>query len=179
MTIEKPRPAKRRLKDGRLGQQGQALVEFALLAPLLLVIVYATAQFALLLNQYAMLVNAVSVGARQFSISGIATTTPYTGTIGLMQSAASTLNSANLSIYTCVGANSCASATATGACTTDSACLSALQAAAPSGGVLTPTTVTATIPCGAQFIWSDLYKAVSGFWGSTCMLKASFTESVQ
>ena len=58
-------------KAKRLGERGTALVEFGLLAPVLLLILLGTAQFGLTLNQYVMLTNAVGVGAMQFAISRV------------------------------------------------------------------------------------------------------------
>ena len=48
-------------KAKSLGERGAALVEFGLLAPVLLLILLGTAQFGLTLNQFVTLTNAVSI----------------------------------------------------------------------------------------------------------------------
>ncbi len=71
-------------KAKSLGERGTALVEFGLLAPVLLLILLGTAQFGLTLNQYVMLTNAVSMGAMQFAISR-SDTTPYTDAVNAVK----------------------------------------------------------------------------------------------
>lgn len=58
--------ASRRL---RRADNGQAMVEFALLSPLLLLVVTGILSMGLILNQYQMLTLAVSDGARAFALS--------------------------------------------------------------------------------------------------------------
>ena len=50
-------------------QQGQAMVEFVLVAPILLLLVIGIVQFGILLNNYVTLTDAVRVGARQAAVS--------------------------------------------------------------------------------------------------------------
>lgn len=50
-------------------QEGQALVEFALVLPLLLVLIMGIIQFGFLFNNYITLTDAVRVGARQAAVS--------------------------------------------------------------------------------------------------------------
>ncbi len=56
---------RRRIKD----EQGQTMVEFALVLPLLLVIVFAIFQFGVLYNNYVTLTDATRVGARKAAVS--------------------------------------------------------------------------------------------------------------
>jgi hypothetical protein len=60
-------------KAQSLGERGAALVEFGLLAPVLLLILLRMAQFGLTLNQFVTLTNSVSMGALQFALSRSAT----------------------------------------------------------------------------------------------------------
>jgi Flp pilus assembly protein TadG len=53
----------------RRGQDGQALVEFALVLPFLLMILIGIIQFGVLFNQYLTLTDAVRAGARQAAVS--------------------------------------------------------------------------------------------------------------
>jgi Flp pilus assembly protein TadG len=59
-----------------IGEIGAALVEFGLLAPVLLLVLLGAAQFGLALSQFVTLTNAVSVGELQFALSR-SDTTPY------------------------------------------------------------------------------------------------------
>jgi Flp pilus assembly protein TadG len=56
---------KRRIKR----QEGQALVEFAIVIPVLLLIVLGIMQFGILFNNYITLTDAVRTGARQAAVS--------------------------------------------------------------------------------------------------------------
>jgi Flp pilus assembly protein TadG len=50
-------------------QEGQAMVEFALVIPLLLLLIFGIIQFGILFNNYLTLTDAVRVGARQAAVS--------------------------------------------------------------------------------------------------------------
>src|ERR1700730_3484323 len=82
-------------KAKSLGERGAALVEFGLLAPVLLLILLGTAQFGLTLNQFVTLTNAVSIGGLQFALSR-SDTTPYTDAINAVKNAAPSLKPARL-----------------------------------------------------------------------------------
>ena len=56
---------RRQMKDER----GQTMVEFAIVVPLLLVIVFGIFQFGVLYNDYVALTDATRVGARKASVS--------------------------------------------------------------------------------------------------------------
>src|SRR3954471_14869620 len=71
-------------KAKRLGERGAALVEFGLLAPVLLLILLGAAQFGLTLNQFVTLTNAVSIGGLQFALSR-SDTTPYTDAVNAVK----------------------------------------------------------------------------------------------
>lgn len=162
MTIKLPAAGGRR-SDGNLGEKGVAAIEFALIAPVLLLIVLGGIQFALMLGNYVMLTNASSVGAMQFAISR-SDTTPYTDAVNAIKAAAPALSTTNLTITLTVNGTACA---------TDSACATALTNAAPSsGGSLQPAAVTLTYPCGSQLTWYS-------FWTSTCKLTSTTAEGVQ
>jgi Flp pilus assembly protein TadG len=51
--------------------EGQAMVEFAIVAPILLVLVFGIIQFGILFNNYLTLTDAVRAGARQAAVSRI------------------------------------------------------------------------------------------------------------
>jgi Flp pilus assembly protein TadG len=112
------------------GDSGVAAIEFACLAPVLLLLVVGMCQFSLVMGNYAMLGNAVHVGARQMAISR-GDSTPVTDTRNQINAAAGTLNTANITAHYTVGGT---------ACSTDATCSTSLVA-----GV--PATVSASYPC--------------------------------
>ncbi len=57
------------LNPRRRNQEGQALIEFALVLPLLLVLVMGIIQFGIVFNNYITLTDAVRVGSRQAAVS--------------------------------------------------------------------------------------------------------------
>ncbi len=52
-------------------ESGQAMVEFAIILPLLLVLVFGIIQFAIAFNNYMALTDAVRAGARQAAVSRV------------------------------------------------------------------------------------------------------------
>ena len=144
-------------KAKTLGERGTALVEFGLLAPVLLLILLGTAQFGLTLNQFVTLTNAVSIGALQFALSR-SDTTPYTDAVNAIKSAAPSLTPAAYT-FTFLVFNG------TG-CATDAACATALT-----NNVAQPAQVTVTYPCNLQVMWYN--------FAPTCSLTSQVTERVQ
>jgi Flp pilus assembly protein TadG len=106
-------------------------VEFALLAPILLVLLMGIAKFGITLNSYVMLTEATADGARYLALSRGAAT-PYSGTVSQVTGTASNLTG-TLTITTTINGT---------ACGTDTACRTALNTA-----VAQPARVTATYPC--------------------------------
>jgi Flp pilus assembly protein TadG len=158
VTVRTPARAAQKLRRrDLLGEDGAVIVEFALLAPVLLLLLLGIAQFGLTLNQYIMLWNGVGLGAMQFAISGGASSTPYTSTVNLIQQSAPTLNTADLKITTTVDGT---------ACTSDAACQAALQTNAGN-----PAEVSATYPCNLTIMGIDFFPS--------CTLTAEIIELVQ
>jgi Flp pilus assembly protein TadG len=115
-------------------RSGATAVEFALLAPPLLFMLFAVIQFGIALNNYIELTDGVRNGARNFAISrATASGTPFTSTTSAIDSAASNLTASSITVTATVNG---------AACTTDAGCATALSTAAG----LTAT-VTATYPC--------------------------------
>jgi Flp pilus assembly protein TadG len=154
--------ARRRRNDGILGEDGVAAIEFAVLAPMLVLLLMGTVEFGLVLANYVQVTNAANVGAMTFSISR-SDETPWTDTKNAITAAAPSLTSSNLTITFSVNGT---------ACTSDSSCNTALTNAAPSGGTLTPASVTVAYPCGTMLTGYS-------FWPSTCQLSSTMTEGVQ
>jgi Flp pilus assembly protein TadG len=136
---------------------GVAALEFALVAPILMMVAVGIAKFGLVLNNYVILTEAVADGARILALDrGDPDADPYTDARGQVQSTASNLTG-SLTITLSVNGT---------ACTTDATCVTALSTAQGQ-----PATVTATYPC-------DL--AVFGVnFAPGCTLSSSTTEMVE
>jgi Flp pilus assembly protein TadG len=146
-------------------QKGAAAVEFALVAPVLLLIVLGVAQFGWLLGNYLMVANAASSGARYFA-SQRGTANPYSATQTQVQTSAGTLSSANLTIATSVNGATC---------TSDSTCASDLTSA---GGTSSVGTASVTV---TYTKFSPLFKgSLSGLYAMMpTSLVATAVERVQ
>jgi Flp pilus assembly protein TadG len=134
---------------------GTSAIEFAVIAPVFMLLVVGTFQFGLVISNYVVLTNAVGIGARQFSLSRTGNT-PYTDTVNTVTGAAGGLTTASITVTLSVNGT---------ACTSDGTCKTAL-----SGGAGQPATVAATYPCSL---------AVYGYdFAPGCTLSASMTGMV-
>jgi Flp pilus assembly protein TadG len=137
---------------------GASAVEFALIAPLLFVMLFGIIQFGLALNNYVELTDAVRNGGRNFAISrAAASTSPYTTTSAAISGAAANLTAANIHLTITVDGT---------ACTTDSGCQTALNAAAGKTAV-----VTATYPCNLTVMGINL--------APSCTLSATTSDLIE
>jgi Flp pilus assembly protein TadG len=182
MNISKMQNALRTFTRDRSG--GPA-TEFALVFPVMLLLLLGIIEFGLTLNNYVMLTYAVASGAQQFALSapepGVtqssgcpdaaqtspalnAMNCPYSAALTTIQQAAPMLTWSTLSGNLTFKVNGTA-------CATDAACFTALQTAAASS-TLTSATVYATYPCTLQLL------AFQGHVPS-CNLGAQTTEAVQ
>jgi Flp pilus assembly protein TadG len=118
---------------GRQSEYGGSAVEFALVLPLLGVLVFGIITFGLAINNYEMLTGAVNEGARALALSRGAAT-PYASTVSLVDTAAPGLNSAHLNVTLSVNGQTCSSDSG------GSACSALLTAGATE-------TVAASYPC--------------------------------
>jgi Flp pilus assembly protein TadG len=76
------------------GEQGQSLVEFALITPMLLLLATGIMVFGLVMNNYLQLTNAVSVGARTVAINAGVSLDPCATAVNAITAAAPGLNPA-------------------------------------------------------------------------------------
>jgi Flp pilus assembly protein TadG len=174
MPIEKARAVEGKFKDGFLGERGAVLTEFALLAPILLLIMLGIAKFGLALNQYVMLWNGVEVAAMQFAVSGGASSTPASSAWTALTGQAPTLKTGgtcgasgtSLCLSISVNAAACVTNASSSPTGDDSACSSALAA-----NVGTPAVVSATYPCNLTVLQYNFFPS--------CVLSAQITELVQ
>jgi Flp pilus assembly protein TadG len=151
MTRFKPIARSKAVAEDR----GTAVVEFAIVAPVLVVILLGIFQFGINLNQYVMLTNATAAGARLFSISRSAPS-PRSSSITLIEASAPTLKPASITFTFSVNGSPCSG---------DGSCITAL-AAAP-GGTATAAT---SYPCMIQVLW---------FLPPGCTLTAQSTERIE
>ena len=84
------------LSSFTVNQSGQAMVEMALVLPILLLVVTGILTFGLAFNNYVLLTEATSIGARTLAISRGATTDPCATASSAVIAAAPLLSSANL-----------------------------------------------------------------------------------
>jgi Flp pilus assembly protein TadG len=150
------RSARRRLAALTTERSGAAAVEFALIAPALLMILLATIQFGLTLNQYLELTNGVTEGGRTLAVSR-SSATPYTSAKAAITSAAPGLTAA--SITTTVKINGTA-------CTSDATCSTAMTSAAGQAGY-----VSATYPCSLTVMGVN--------FAPSCTLTATTTDMIE
>ena len=131
-----------------------AALEFALLVPALVLIIFGGIQFGFTLNNYSALASATRAGARQFALSR-GDATPMTDTKNQIYGVAPNLTKASLTISLSVNGTACAS---------DASCSTALVSGLPA-------TVTASYPCSLQ---------VGGInFAPSCTLSANTTERVE
>ena len=79
------------------GESGQTLVEFALVLPLIAVLLFGVIQFGITFNNYVTLTDAVRAGARKAAVSR-QTGDPVGAATAAVYSSASDLKSANLNV---------------------------------------------------------------------------------
>ncbi len=137
-------------------RDGASAVEFALLAPILLMLAIGIAQFGIVLNEYIMLTDGVRNGARQLALSR-GGTTPYTTTVNQVRNSASNLTQSSITVTMTVNGTACA---------TDTACQTALSSALGQAGA-----VTATYPCTLQVMGINYLPS--------CTLSSSTTEMIE
>jgi Flp pilus assembly protein TadG len=163
-------PSARKLRLG-IGkpESGQAVVEFALVLPMLLLILVAIIKFGLVYNNYIQLTNSVDTGARLFSEER-GQAAPCTDAANEVVTAAGGLNLASLRIsmqdlniagapYTVMGNDTSTPVAGSGTCPTTT-----MKAG-------DPASVTATYPCDLKIL------AVNFSFG--CTLSATATENTQ
>jgi Flp pilus assembly protein TadG len=142
---------------------GASAVEFALVLPVLLTILFSILKFGLTLNADLQLTDGVRAAARQFSLSR-SSTTPYTLATAALQNATPNLT------YSSIGGTSGVKSptfTVNGtACSSDSGCATALSNAM--GGT---SKLTATYPCDLNIMGVNL--------APNCTLTASTSDLVE
>jgi len=78
-------------------ERGQSMTEFAIVLPILVVLLFGIVQFGILFNNYVTLTDAARAGARAAAVSR-QSADPVANATAAVQSSASDLNQANLGI---------------------------------------------------------------------------------
>ncbi|MGC9975040.1 MAG: TadE/TadG family type IV pilus assembly protein [Gaiellaceae bacterium] len=84
-------------KAGIRGEQGQSMVEAAVVLPLLCLVIFAIVQFGITFNNYLTLTDSARAGAREAAVSREASD-PVAATVSAVRSSASDLNQSNLTV---------------------------------------------------------------------------------
>jgi Flp pilus assembly protein TadG len=135
---------------------GNAAVEFALVAPLLCLLMMGMAYFGIALNNYVVLTDAVAAGARNLSLSR-GSSTPYSSTTSLINSSAAGLTTASITVTVTVNGTTCSA---------DNTCQTALNSAQGQ-----TASVSATYPCNLV-VYANNY-------APGCTLSASTSERIE
>ena len=85
---------KRNLKRN---EEGQTMVEFTLVLPVLMVVLFGIIQFGITFNNYVALTDAVRAGARTAAVSRLSST-PTTDTVTRVKNASGDLDSSKVSV---------------------------------------------------------------------------------
>ena len=164
---EKVEPAAQRQRlrpPGRISNdKGQSLVEFALCLPILLLVVTGICTFGIFLNNYMMLTNAVSIGARTLAVNRGMTSDPCATTAAAVYAAAPTLTKSSFTFAFVLN----------GVAYTGTTCSSSSPTTGAAGNLVqnTPAQVTITYPCSLAVYGAN--------YVPNCVLKSQITELVQ
>ena len=120
---------------------GTALIEFAFVMPLLMVMLVGMFMFGLTIHDYISVTGAAEAGMLQLTVSR-GDTTSWTDTTNVIYAAAPTLTKASLTVSMSVNGT---------ACTSDATCVTALSTAA---GL--PASVTVRYPCKLKVLDGQL-----------------------
>jgi Flp pilus assembly protein TadG len=148
---------------GGLKQEGQAMVELALVLPVLLLVVTGILTFGLAFNNYLLLTEATSVGARTLAISRGETTDPCATAASAVYAAAPLLVAANLSFSFVLNGSAYTGASCNSGSSTTGAAGNLKQGAYAS--------VTVSYPCSLAVYGTN--------YAPNCSLHSQISELVQ
>jgi Flp pilus assembly protein TadG len=147
----------------RRHDDGGSMVEFALVFPILMLIVTAIFTFGIAFNNYVTLTDAVGVAGRQLAISSLQTLDPCATAATAVYKAAPLLSQSNLTFTFTLNGTGYNGAT----------CSSTSQSSGAPSNLQSgdDATITVTYPCNLT-IWGKNY-------APSCTLSATTTEKVQ
>ncbi len=146
-----------------LRSEGGAIAEFAIILPIMLLVVMGIYSFGSAMNSYVELTGAVNIGARLLAISRGQTTDPCAAAANAVYQAAPSLTDSNLSFSFDLDGNSFSGSSCSSSSTTTGAAGDLVQG--------TSATVTVTYPCNLNVLGID--------YVPSCTLQAETTELVQ
>jgi Flp pilus assembly protein TadG len=138
------------------GERGQSMVEFALVVPILLMLVTAIVSFGIVMQNSLALTNGVNIGAQQLAMSRGQTTDPCATASAAIESAAPNLSASSLSFTFVINGSTYSSAS----CTAGAANMAAGASAQ----------VTVTYPCSFR---------IYGTTFPSCTLTGQTAEMIQ
>jgi Flp pilus assembly protein TadG len=147
----------------RVDNEGGALVEFALVLPMLLMVFCGIFVFSIAMTNYAQLTESVNTGSRLLAISRGQTLNPCSTTASAVYAAAPSLTPSKFTFSFVLNGTTYPGATCSSSTTTSGAAGNLVQ-----GGT---ASVTVTYPCNLS-VWGVNY-------APSCALKAQTTELVQ
>ena len=136
--------------------EGVTAIEFAIISPVLILLMTGVFQFGIAMNQYLNLTNAVAQGALSLALSRGAATS-YSAVTAAINSAAPNLVPGQITITVSINGATC---------TDDATCSPKLVAGQPA-------VVTATYPCNLTIM------GVNYAPGGTCSLRAQTSQMIQ
>lgn len=144
-------------------ETGQALLEFALCLPVLLLVVTGICVFGVFLNQYLTLTNAVTVAAQQLALSRGQTTDPCSLTATAVEAAGPSLTASSLNF----------TITLNGSSYTGSSCNSGSTTTGAAGNLVQGATaqVAVSYPCTLKVYGAD--------YMPNCSVSAQTAEMIQ
>ena len=145
------------------GEEGQAIIEFAFVMPVLFTLVFGVIVFGIALNNYLVLTNATNISAQQLSISRGQTTDPCNTAVQAFYSAAPNLIQSSLTFSYVLNGSSYSGTSCSSSSTTTGA----------AGNLVSGQTaqLTVTYPCNLKFFG---FNSASG-----CTLTAKVSEVIQ
>jgi len=161
---EVPPPGRRIVALVGIGERGSALVEMALILPMLLILTTGIFVFGIAMNNYVTLTNAVSVGARTVALNAQLTTDPCAVASAAIEAAAPSLISSKLTF----------SYSFNGSPYSGASCNSSTVSTGAAGNLAegTTVTVTANYPLNLSVFGNQMSP-------SNAVLQATSTELVQ
>jgi Flp pilus assembly protein TadG len=141
----------------RRSDSGVEALEFALVLPILLTLLFGIISMGLVFYHYEMLIGATETGCRYLAAARGATSTPYSNAVSAIDNYATGLTASSLQITITVNGSVCAS---------DAACLTAI-----SNGQGQPVQVQTSYPCSINIMGTN--------FAPNCILTQKLIESIE
>lgn len=153
-------------------EQGGAVLEFALVAPLFFILVLGMYSFGILFNQYLQLTEAVNIGGQQLSVARNNYSDPC-ATVASYVTKSTVLNSANMTFaFNLAGTSYSFTKGASPTCTAGATALT-------SAGAGASVQLTVKYACSGALSFSYLFVNFNPLPSSSCNLQSSITEISQ